>query len=452
MAYDDNGIWQDDPSFIPDPGQTTAVNYNPYADQPGGGGVYSGLDQQDISYIQQTPGLMDWFKSLGLSGSDLGRLIQMAGGVYGLVAGIQSGNQNTQRMIESASQQAQLNLNAAGVSNKLSNPNMVTPLGSSTWSDQPDASGRYTRTDLMSPEQKALYDQQVGLGGRRNVLAGQALDQLGANLSKPFGLGGSVPMVDMSKMGQGIQMDPGDFGAIQKSLDYSGAPAMPIADEALRAKVTADVLAQHKPAFDAQWNEQIRATDTQLRGEGMGPETPAYKAQMKRIYDDMGTAWNELERGATAEGLSAMNTRFNENMASRQQGVGEINTQGGFANTAQQQNANQLLASMTARNTAQAQGTGQYLAGTAANQAGRGQAFNEYSMGYTMPAYLSSFLAEGGKPTMPTFPNPTPTTVGGAGATNVLGGNVGAGFGSQGNVGLTTDFLTRTAPSWFGVK
>lgn len=84
------------------------------------------------------------------------------------------------------------NVNTAIANTILGNANEVGPTGKVNYkiTGYQNVNGQrvptYTRTTSLSPEQKKLYDQQVGLGGQMNDIATRQLTNLDGTLSKPI--------------------------------------------------------------------------------------------------------------------------------------------------------------------------------------------------------------------------------------------------------------------------
>lgn len=278
-----------------------------------------------------------------------------------------------------AQQQGQANLAAGQQSNLLSNPNMITPYGSSSFTIGPD--GRPINTQTLSPAEQSLFDagNQAKLGGLNTL--NQSMPNINAALTQPFGLAGGVL--------QGGYAPGSTVGQTQTNLDFSGAPAMPQANEAARQAVTNAVYQQGARFLDPQFAQAQRDQAAQLANQGIvanpGDPNSAYGRATDQLARQKMEAYGNLGDTSTQTGIGAMNTLFGMGLAARQQGVGETEAQGQFHNAATVQQANiaqQLAALMGAQ---------------------RGQAYSEYANNRTMPINMWSALLNGGQVNNPTF-------------------------------------------------
>jgi hypothetical protein len=288
---------------------------------------------------------------------------------------------------QAAKDQGAANLETAKTQALLNNPNMVTPYGSSMYTMGPD--GRPTMTQTLSPAEQAKLDAsdqaQKSILGILNGDMGNISDAL----SGPFGLKGG-PL-------QGGYDPRSRVADQQENLDFSGAPAMPTADEAARQAVTNAVYSQGARFLDPQFKQAQNDQAAQLANQGIvanpGDPNSAYSKATDQLARQKMEAYGNLGDQATQTGIGALSTLFGMGMQARQQGVNEITTKGQFHNQAA---------------TTQAQ-IAQALAQLEGNQ--RGQAYGEYSSNRTMPLNMLNALLSSSQVNNPTFQPTTPTSI-----------------------------------------
>lgn len=179
-----------------------------------------------------------------------------------------------------AQAQGQANVEAARVQGQMNNPNVINPYGTQTvtWNgDQP------TLTQSLSPEQQALYNQQVG---NQQLLGG-----LGT---------------------QGINAAQGIIGS---KLDYSGAPAMPGDYNALRGQVYDAMMA--RPNQDIAINKDN--LNSSLIAAGIRPGSKAYDNQMNLVNRQQ----TDAQQQALINAGNQTQQAYGMDMQSRQQALAE---------------------------------------------------------------------------------------------------------------------------------
>ena len=147
---------------------------------------------------------------------------------------------------------------------------MITPYGQSIYSGPNDGSGRGTITQTLSPAEQAKLDasqriQQGSLG-----ILESDLPNISKALSGDFGLSGSaISGYDPKYKIGDTQTQLGDAGAIQKALNFSGAPGMPDASDATRQAVTNALYQQGSQYLDPQFKDKSDALTAQLANQGI---------------------------------------------------------------------------------------------------------------------------------------------------------------------------------------
>ena len=191
---------------------------------------------------------------------------------------------------KAAQQQGTENRLTAQVQGSINNPNVYSPYGSQTvtWSKAPQGSGlNYapipTLTQKLSPDQQALYNQQVSTQQQLAGVAGQ-----GANALK---------------------------GVVGTPVDFSGAPQ------------TGNYDATRKSVIDAMmgranedYAKQTDAANSNLVAAGIRPGTKAYADNQQMIERSRNDARNQAE----ISGGNAAAQAYNVDEARRRQAITEL--------------------------------------------------------------------------------------------------------------------------------
>jgi hypothetical protein len=188
--------------------------------------------------------------------------------------------------------QAQYGTNVnTGIANSImSNPNVVGPYGSTTYSQSgtTNVNGqnipRYTQTTTLSPEQQQLYNQQTQLGSGLNNLAIGQVDRLSNHLGNP--------------------------------LDLSGLPSVANDFSADRQRVEQSMYDRMAPQLQSQEN-QLR---DRLINQGLQPGTEAWINSM----NDYNRGVNDLRLGITGQGLQEQQGLFGMQQANRSRALQEM--------------------------------------------------------------------------------------------------------------------------------
>jgi len=290
-----------------------------------------------------------------------------------------------------ATAQGQANIDAARLTAKLGNPNIVNPYGTQTvtyTNDQP------TVTQTLNPmAQKALTSQQ-NLQANMADLANTGYKNAFGVLSNPFSFGGPAVQTSLAAPGT-LQGGPtaGQYGTaggvdaskygtatggvnapnLQTSLDLSGVAKMPVnagmtAQEAIMSRLE-PTLARNRVS-----------TETQLINQGLRPGTEAYD-NAARI---LGQQENDQRTQAALQGL-------NLDLSANQQGFGQALNAGQFGNTAQLAGFGAGLQNQQAANQAIAQNFGQ---GTTAQQLQNQAIGQNFGQGQTAAQANNAMVAQ----------------------------------------------------------
>ena len=290
-----------------------------------------------------------------------------------------------------ATAQGQANIDAARLTAKLGNPNIVNPYGTQTVTyanDQP------TVTQTLNPmAQKALTSQQ-NLQANMADLANTGYKNAFGVLSNPFSFGGPAVQTSLAAPGT-LQGGPtaGQYGTaggvdasmygtatggvnapnLQSSLDLSGVAKMPVnagmtGQEAIMSRLE-PTLARNRVS-----------TETQLINQGLRPGTEAYD-NAARI---LGQQENDQRTQAALQGL-------NLDLSANQQGFGQALNAGQFGNTAQLAGFGAGLQNQQAANQAIAQNFGQ---GTTAQQMQNAAIGQNFGQGQTAAQANNAMVAQ----------------------------------------------------------
>ena len=290
-----------------------------------------------------------------------------------------------------ATAQGQANIDAARLTAKLGNPNIVNPYGTQTvtyTNDQP------TVTQTLNPmAQKALTSQQ-NLQANMADLANTGYKNAFGVLSNPFSFGGPAVQTSLAapgtlqggptagQYGTAAGVDASKYGTatggvnapnLQTSLDLSGVAKMPVnagmtAQEAIMSRLE-PTLARNRVS-----------TETQLINQGLRPGTEAYD-NAARI---LGQQENDQRTQAALQGL-------NLDLSANQQGFGQALNAGQFGNTAQLAGFGAGLQNQQAANQAIAQNFGQ---GTTAQQLQNQAIGQNFGQGQTAAQANNAMVAQ----------------------------------------------------------
>ena len=220
--------------------------------------------------------------------------------------------------------QGQANIDAARVSAKLSNPNIVGPYGTQQISyegDQP------TVTQTLNPDAEAALKSQQATQKALADLGYQGTTTAQNVMGQAFTPTGGA--------GNPLQTSLSAPGAVQSSYDMSNLAQMPVnagttGQEAIMARLQPELA------------QQRAAKETQLRNQGLVAGGEAYDNDMRNL----GNQENDARTQAVLQGIGL-------DTAARAQGFGELQQQANLANTAQAQVQNQDLQSAQFGNAAQ---------------------------------------------------------------------------------------------------
>lgn len=349
--------------------------------------------------------------------------------------------------------QGAANADAARVAAKLSNPNVIGPLGTQTVQygangGDPDIP---TITQTLTPDAQATLQSQqavqknlanLGLQGidtAKNVLGSafnpnlpgiktnilDAAQPQGAGMGGPGNFGpGTFGPESMSSGGGSALSGVGNINGgpnaglygMTRTPDLSGVAAMPV-----NAGTTGQqaIMSRLQPALER--NRQLQ--ETSLRNQGLVAGGEAYDAAQK----DLGQQENDLYTQAALQGI-------NLDLAANNQGFAEAMQQAAFGNQATGQDFGQALQSAQQQNAAQAQNYNQLLQNAQFGNTAQQQALQQQLALRNQPLNEIAGLMSGSQIQLPQFQgyqgsNVAPTPV--LAAQQAQGANAMQNFGIQ---------------------
>lgn len=307
-----------------------------------------------------------------------------------------------------AAAQTQGDVQSAIANAALGNPNVVTPLGTSSWAQTgtqtiTDAQGNpitvptYTNTQTLSPEQQALYNQQTQIGGKLNNIALSQADKIGSLLNTNIDAS-KLPQVQSSYGAAPTFQGPVTPNTMQGSFN-TGAPiqtsfngGQPLRTDAGQANQFADAGTIQQSVGPQDFSTDRQAVTDALLSR-INPQIELDRQRLEQRLANqgisMGTdAWNKgtdaLNRQVNDQRMQAIlaggqeqSRLANLQLQQAQYGLGAQNQaynqaqgRGSFANDANMNNA-------AFYNQAQAQQYGQNQGQAAFNNAAAGQQFGQ---------------------------------------------------------------------------
>lgn len=304
----------------------------------------------------------------------------------------------TPNYVEAAQEQGRANLDASRVGAELTNTNQVTPYGNQTFTKDPN-SDQWTSTIQLSPEQQALYNNQVAgqqqLGQTANGMLGRVSDMFGSG----FDTSGLASRVD-SINAPNYARDGGDPNAPVSALDFSAAgPGSTMEDFKTQAKDVQDALyRQATSTLDPEWTQRGESERSRLLNTGLVEGSEAYNNAMDRYDRQRRGAYGDARDRSIQAGVGTQSTMNQNALASRAQMLAQILQGGTFQNDAAQQTFNN-------KNSVLGQQFGADLtSGNFQNQA-RAAGMDEQSYLRSLPLNEYNSLMTGAQVTNPAFRN-----------------------------------------------
>ena len=318
---------------------------------------------------------------------------------------------------KTAAAQGEWNIKTAIANANLNRINQYGPQGSLEYKItgyNPDGTPQYSQYESYSPEQQALYNNQMAIANNLSGVANAQVGRVGETLGKTFNYDNMTPL-QSHVGGPGVKYDFADSGPIQKSLDYSGAPKLPGVDDfsADAQRINDAVYGQAMSRLDPAIQQQQRQLAAQLAGKGISENSEAYRRAMDQMTRQQTDARNQAMFSGIQAGAQEQSRLFGLGLQARQQAVGETTTQGQFANQAQEQQYGQDLGRAGFYNTAQGQGFDQARYNTELNNRVRQQQIDEANYLRDLPLRdIAALMGQAGGAEGQDFENFNASTVG----------------------------------------
>jgi hypothetical protein len=191
-----------------------------------------------------------------------------------------------------ASLQAEQNKQAATAQQNLNMVDQVTPQGNIKYTQvgtNPDGTPKYQATSSLSPEQQALYDQDVALSQQYGQVAGNQLGAVSEQMSSPLDLG---------------EFDPTQ---VKDNRLYD-----------LQSKY-----------LDRDYARQDEALEQRLANQGIVPGMPAYERARQTMLEAQNYGRDQLllqgDQQAFNQGMAGRQNSNNEMLTQRNQPLQELN-------------------------------------------------------------------------------------------------------------------------------
>lgn len=315
-----------------------------------------------------------------------------------------------------ARQQGAANVETARVEGALNRPDIHKPGGSQVWTKDPNNPDHYILTETLNPQLQDNFNQYNWLQGQSlQYMRDLGMPAIQQAMSQQFNLPGQAQLGWDPNLApdQNMQTESGMWGVapIQEGLDYSGAPAMPTADQATRQSAQDALYGRQAQYLDQQFGGKKADLEAKLANQGIAPGSEAYEGAMRSLADESQRAYADAAMGAIQHGGNEMAQQFGLGMQGRQQGVGEITQQGQFANQSRGQLISELLQDMQQRNAAIAGQANLASQQQQATAGGRAAGLAEIAQQTTLPVNILNSLLSSSQVNAPTY-QPFNNTIG----------------------------------------
>jgi hypothetical protein len=193
-----------------------------------------------------------------------------------------------------AAAQGAANKETAIAQSRLNQVDEYTPYGSSVYSETGspvDGIQRFRRDTTLDPAQQAIVDQQTGISGQLNALAGDQISRVGSNLADPY--------------------------------SYEGMPGAPSADAAARQQTIDSMFSQFQSRLDPQFADAQTALETQLANQGIGVGSDAFTKAMESQNRSKNDAYQSAMNASIAGGGSEQSRLFGLQGSARERAIQE---------------------------------------------------------------------------------------------------------------------------------
>ena len=150
----------------------------------------------------------------------------------------------------------------------------------------------------------------------------ESADIAAASVADPFNYTGLPPEFDTQEAQTAVQTATDAYG---NPLDYSSAPAAPLADAAARQQVIDSVYGQHTSRLDPRFEGEQIAMETKLANSGIARGTRAFSAAMDDFYRGKNDAYQSARNAAIQAGGAEQSRLFGLGSAARRDAIAEQN-------------------------------------------------------------------------------------------------------------------------------
>ena len=297
----------------------------------------------------------------------------------------------------------------AGASKEVTNmqtyanrPNIYTPFGSQTWSQQttkdPSTGQDVTSWQMnnqLAPVLQGALDDQMKLQAGRSDLASGFMGRVADEYKSPFDYS-SLPALTQANAPQNLQTQTANYTPGLATGFNFGQP-LPQMDSSYRDNVANQLMSKMQPVHDYQ----TKQLETKLANQGLRAGSEAYNRAMNQLGNQQSLErFNALDQsGNEAQRL------YNMQMQTAQQGYNQNLGAAQFQNQALGQASALDLARMQAQNQALGQQYGLNAQQAAAQNQLRQQAIAEQAQRRGMSLNEMNALLSGQQVSMPTMPS-----------------------------------------------
>lgn len=267
-----------------------------------------------------------------------------------------------------AAAQEKANINTARVQTELNRYNETNPLGSQTWTTDPNNPNKYSLNTTYDPRLMTLLDNQLNnsanlqnyssknvpgltgfqtnLGDTTANLLNNTNDVLNRGTPKYLGLSDAERL-----LGQIDQRFYDNGSNVKSTMDvarnsdnvfnnqlnrfnttastpfnFNNAPGMPTTDEATRKAVADAIYNRATSRLDPRFQQENSELSARLAAQGITQGSRAYDNEIAGFNRDKNDAYSTAMQDAEIGSMNALNSQFANGLAARQQGVNEATT------------------------------------------------------------------------------------------------------------------------------
>jgi hypothetical protein len=320
-----------------------------------------------------------------------------------------------------AREQGRQNIDAARVTAALNRVNQSGPMGSVSYSQDPNDPDRFTQNTTLSPEQQQLYETSTRGQQGRTDLGNQQLSMYGSQIGTGINTSGLPQRVSNIQGGQqqtSVNAPSGMYGRI----NTMGLPGLPGQNDfgGERQRVEDALYGRNASRLDDQFARREEDQRAQLLNRGLREGTEAYANAERDLTQSRTDAYGDLRDRAVLAGGQEQSRLFSDALQARGQGFGERSTQAQFGNQAANDRFSNELARAQLYNQAQSAQFGQGVTNAQLANTVRDQGIGEQQINQDQLLQGLSFLyGNGYQP--PQFANGADGAAGGVQAPDIFG-------------------------------